>query len=116
MRKPLPTCLIFCSLTALIITGCRSNKEAIERGIDESPTVQVIRGDARPGEYADRIAEKNREAREQEILEMNRDDSRVFNLATGRWMYLEGDVVGKYWNARNNRWEYLPPGEDPKEE
>jgi len=95
------------ALLAGAFAGCTSTGDAIRRGLDESPTVGLLRGEVQRDEYAQRLTEANENVRAQEQFEANESPNRALNTRTGRYEYVpEGADVR--WNEETRRWEFTP--------
>lgn len=90
-----------------LLVGCASSERPVSTGIEESPTVSLLRGETEPDEFLREIERNNVETREQEQFEMNREDTRVYNTVTKRWEFMEPNS-GQVWDEAEQRWEYTP--------
>lgn len=100
--------LILLALSGLF-SACANPEKPIRAGLDASPTVQLARGELPPDEYFARVREKNIAAQQEAQFEVNRDETRVFNLTTGRFEYVPEGTPGKIWNDQEQRWEWRGP-------
>ena len=95
------------SLGVIILCGCTATRDAIDRGLNESPTVGLLRGDVSRAEYTDRLTQANENARAEVEIEANLSPSRAYNTRTGRYEFApEGANV--QWNDEARRWEFTP--------
>jgi hypothetical protein len=98
-------------VAALVLAGCALPEKPIREGLETSPTVRLARGDLPPEDYFESVRAKNIEAQQAAQFEVNRDETRVFNLATGRFEYVPEGTPGKVWNETEQRWEWRGPRE-----
>jgi hypothetical protein len=83
--------------------------------LDESPTVQALRGNPPEQGYFKSIEALNIEKNRQDSFEINKDETRVMNLKTGKFEYKPKDFEHKRWNTEAERWEYHPDSIQPKD-
>lgn len=97
-------------LGAIFVCGCTSDEVA-----KASPTVRLLRGEIAADQYAGELTRANAEVRSGEQFEVNREPTRAYNTATGRYEFVPEDTEQR-WNEAEQRWEFTPAGGKPPEE
>lgn len=95
-----------CSLivlgSACLFVGCTSNDLA-----EASPTVRLFRGQIKPDQYAGELTRANEETRDAEQFDVNRQPTRAYNTASGKFEFVPEDTE-QHWNEKEQRWEFTP--------
>jgi hypothetical protein len=89
-------------LGASLLVGCATGEVA-----EASPTVRLIRGQLHPADYAGEVTRANEATRDAEQFEVNREATRAYNTATGRYEFVPEDSEQR-WNEEEQRWEFSP--------